>query len=290
VNQKVYDAVTAQVTDALTKGVIPWRRPWHSGHGLPVNAVSKKPYRGVNVFLLSLSDHSDNRWLTFRQARELGGNVRRGERSAPVVFWKPWSIEGTDQDSGEVIKWNIPLLRKYHVFNVCQCDGLELPPLDVENGRANERVERAEALVRAVPNPPTIREGGGSAWYRPIDDVVQVPPLEYFDTADHYYSTLFHELGHATGHKSRLDRPTVMDRIQFGSSGYGREELIAELTSAFCCASIGLDNSLVDNSASYIQSWLTVLKSDSKAVVMAASKAQRAADYLQGVSLDDQLY
>ncbi|MBS1714596.1 MAG: DUF1738 domain-containing protein [Armatimonadetes bacterium] len=288
-NDKVYEQVTAQITNALMRGVVPWRKPWAGGDSLPANAVSKKPYRGVNVFLLALSPFRDHRWLTFNQAKELGGTVRRGERSTPVVFWKPWNVEGTDQETGEVLKWRIPILKKYHVFNAEQCDGLELPSLSLTSSEhLNARIDRAEAFVKAVQDPPTIREQGASAWYRPAEDVVQIPPLSTFDSPDAYYATLLHELGHATGHEKRLNRPSVTGEVQFGSACYGREELVAELTSAFCCASIGLDNSLVENSASYIESWLTALKSDTRAVVVAASKAQKAADYLHGVSFEEE--
>ena len=286
-NEKLYEQVTAQVTNALLRGVVPWRKPWAGGDGMPTNARSKKPYRGVNVFLLALTPYADHRWVTFNQAQELGGNVRRGERSCAVVFWKPWRVEGVDQETGEVLKWNVPLLKQYHVFNVEQCDGLDVPPLTARTS-SNKRIQRAEEVVRNVPEPPRSQEEGTSAWYRPADDLVQVPPIATFETADSYYGTVFHELGHATGHEKRLNRASVTGEIQFGSACYSREELIAELCSAYCCAAIGLDNSLIDNSASYIQSWLSALCHDKRAIVFAAAKAQKAADYLLGVSFDDQ--
>lgn len=288
-NLKVYESVTAQITNALMRGVVPWRKPWHGSQAMPMNAVSKKPYRGVNVFLLSLAPYTDPRWVTFNQAKELGGNVRKGERSNSVVFWKPWKTEGVDQETGEILKWNIPILRQYHVFNVEQCESLDI--LNLNRPGANhhhERLERAESFVKAIPDPPTIREQGTSAWYRPAEDLVQVPPIDRFETPDAYYGTLLHELGHATGHEKRLNRPSVTGEIQFGSECYSREELIAELTSAFSCATIGLDNSLVENSASYVQSWLSALKADPRALVVAASKAQKAVDYLLGATCDDQ--
>lgn len=287
-NNKVYEAVTDQVTNALMRGVVPWRKPWSGGDSLPTNAWSKKPYRGVNVFLLSLSPYTDHRWVTFRQARELGGTVKRGERSSPVVFWKPWHVAGIDQETGEVLKWNVPILKQYHVFNVEQCEELDISTLTHQRDTSNSRLERAEDVLRAVPNPPRFQEQGTSAWYRPSEDLVQVPPIAAFESADLYYTTVFHEYGHATGHEKRLNRASVTGEIQFGSACYSREELIAELTAAFCCATIGLDNSLVENSASYIHSWLAALRSDKRAVAVAASKAQKAADYLFGVSFDDQ--
>ena len=287
-NNKVYEVVTAQVTNALMRGVVPWRKPWSGGNAMPTNARSRKPYRGVNVFLLSLSPYTDHRWVTFQQAKELGGTVKRGERASPVVFWKPWHVEGVDQETGEVLKWNVPVLKQYHVFNVEQCENLDISPLMRSDSKAHSRLERADEVLKAVPDPPKFQEQGSSAWYRPAEDLVQVPPIASFESADLYYTTVFHEYGHATGHEKRLNRASVTGEIQFGSACYSREELIAELTAAFCCATVGLDNSLVENSASYIQSWLSALRSDKRAVVVAASKAQKAADYLLGVSFDDQ--
>ncbi|MBS1712981.1 MAG: DUF1738 domain-containing protein [Armatimonadetes bacterium] len=286
-SERIYEAVTAHITNALMRGVVPWRKPWRGSHSMPFNAVSKKHYRGINVFLLALAHFTDPRWVTFNQARELGGTVLKGERAMPVVFWKPWSTEGIDQETGEVYVWRVPLLKRFHVFNVEQCDGLELPTLSTTAVNEHARIERAEAFLSQITDPPEVRQQGTSAWYRPAEDLVQVPPLEWFETADSFYGTLFHELGHATGHEKRLNRPSVTGEVQFGSGSYSREELIAELTSAYCCASIGLDNSLIENSASYIQSWLSALRTDKRALVVAASKAQKAADYLQGMFSSD---
>lgn len=287
-NEKIYERVTALITNALGRGVVPWRKPWVGGDVLPTNAKSGKLYRGVNVFLLALTPFADHRWLTFQQARDLGGSVRRGERSTPVVFWKPWQVEGVDQETGEVLRWNVPLLKQYHVFNVEQCDGLSLARPRAPRHTPAERLERAEALFRDLSDPPNYQEKGTSAWYRPSEDLVQVPPLESFKSAETYYACRLHEYGHATGHESRLNRPSVVGEIQFGSTCYGREELIAELCSAFVCGVIGLDNTYIENAASYIQSWLSALRSDKRAIVVAASRAQRAADYLLGVTSDDQ--
>ncbi|MBS1705493.1 MAG: DUF1738 domain-containing protein, partial [Armatimonadetes bacterium] len=235
-------------------------------------------YRGVNTFLLGMQPYTDPRWLTFKQISEKGGKVRRGERSTMVVFWKRWSPPtGEDEKARE-----IPLLRYFNVFNAEQCEGLSLPSLPAIRTSQNERNGRAEMLVRLMPAPPTIREGGSSAWYLPGSDLVQIPKIEHFSSSDLYYSTLFHELGHATGHESRLNRPGVTSHHRFGSGEYSREELVAELTAAYCGASVGLDDSLVQDSASYIDGWLTVLGDDPKAMVVAAAQAQRAADCIAG--------
>jgi antirestriction protein ArdC len=278
-----YEAVTARIVEALERGTVPWRKPWAESP-LPMNAVSNRPYRGVNVFLLGLGMFRDYRWLTFKQARQLGGHVREGERSMLAVFWKPVGLDRTDPETGEVKSDRIPLLRYYHVFNAEQCEGLRLPPLPrPDPGAAGLRIERAETLMRSMPDPPAIRENGTSAWYSPGDDLIQVPKLEAFHSTDAFYATLFHEFGHATGHERRLNRPGVSGTVRFGSETYGREELVAEMASAFLCAHAGLDNSLADDSASYIQGWLEVIRSDPKAVTAAAAQAQRAADFIRDV-------
>jgi antirestriction protein ArdC len=285
-----YEVVTNRIIDALENGVVPWRKPWQENSALPCNAVSQRPYHGVNLFLLGLSRYADHRWLTYRQAQELGGHVRPGEQSSIAVFWKQLELTGEAEDEGvEARRKQIPLLRFYHLFNVAQCEDLMLPKLEVTSKPRHERIAGAEALVQAIPNPPRLREGSKVACYCPSIDVVEIPAIDAFETPDSYYATLFHELGHATGHETRLNRPGVTNTPRFGTNDYSREELIAELTSGFCCASIGLDNSLIDNAAGYIQGWLTTLKADAKAVIAASAQAQRAADYLRGsASRDDQ--
>lgn len=279
----VYEIVTNTILTALSRGVVPWRKPWNTVSALPENAISRKTYRGVNILLLSMSPYVDHRWLTFKQVEERRGRVKPGERSTMVVFWKQW--EPPEQEESEVSKKRqVPLLRYFQVFNVEQCEGLDVSALYTGTPEhANERIERAEVLISSMPNPPQIRFGG-SAWYRPSDDLVQIPPLEAFESPDAYYSTLFHELGHSTGHAERLNRAGVAEVAQFGSGEYSKEELVAELTSAFCCATISLDNSVIEDAASYIQGWLRVLKADPKAVVIASAQAQKAADYIRGVT------
>lgn len=276
-----YDAVTERITKALGTGVVPWRKPWNAVE--PMNAVSKHAYRGINYFLLALAPYRDSRWLSFRQAKELGGHVRRGEEATLVIFWKRWEVGDETQDERQR-KRSVPLLRHYFVFNAEQCDGIRLPPLDAPVEVTNpQKIEAAERLIKAVPDLPAIRVAGDQAFYLPSQDRVQIPDQTRFRDLGSYYATLFHELGHATGHRMRLNRPGIVEGARFGSEVYSREELVAELTSAFCCAHLGLDNSLVENAASYINGWLKALKSDSKALVVAAANAQRAADYIRGI-------
>ena len=175
------------------------------------------------------------------------------------------------------------MLRYYSVFNVEQCEGLKLPALPAVVSREHERIEAAEALVQSMPNRPTITESGQAAWYMPSADRVNIPALGSFESADAYYATLLHELGHATGHESRLHRKELQGVVRFGSADYSREELVAELTSAYCCATLRLDNSLIDNSAAYLKGWLKALKDDPKMIVIASARAQKAADYIRGL-------
>lgn len=275
-----YAAVTARVLDAPSRGTAPWRRPWHVLSGTPANALTGRPYRGANVVLLGLSPYRDHRWVTFRQALELGGNVRRGERSTEIILWKPLEVPAKD---AEEEARRVPLLRTYRVFNAEQCEGLRLPPARLDReARERERIPRAETVPRFMPDPPKVREGERAAWYAPGEDLVGVPAIGAFHMPDAYYATLFHELGHATGHPRRLARPAVSEGIRLGSADYSREELVAELASAFVCAAVGLDNSLEDNAAAYVAGWLRALREDSRAVVVAAGQAQRAADWMLG--------
>lgn len=277
----VYQIVTDRIVKALECGVVPWRQPWQE-LPLPCNAVSQRQYHGINLFLLRLTHYRDHRWLTYRQAEELGGHVKIGEQSSIAVFWKRWQPKNETEIDKERSRPDIPILKFYHLFNVAQCDGLDLPEPEGNSRPLHERIEMAEELVRQIPNPPRFHESAKVACYYPLVDVVQLPPMDCFESADGYYATLFHELGHATGHTSRLNRPGVMDSHRFGSAEYSREELVAELTSAFCSAQLGLDNSLIDNSASYIQGWITALKADDRAIISASAQAKRATDYLQG--------
>ena len=275
-----YSIITDRIVKVLESGTVPWRKPWRGRNSMPCNAVSKRPYHGINLLLLSLAPFVDHRWLTLRQANQLGGHVRLGERASIAVFWKQVLIGEETEDEN---KRSVPFLRYYKVFNAEQCDDLALPILmDDWHVELNQRIKSAEQLIGAMPNPPRIVEGGSAACYFPRDDLVRVPKIQDFESPESYYATMFHELGHSTGHESRLNRAGVTGQAEFGLCDYSREELVAELTSAFLCAEIGIDNSTLDQSASYIHGWLSALAGDVKAVVVAAGQAQRAADYIQG--------
>jgi antirestriction protein ArdC len=267
----VYEAVTERVIDALEAGTAPWHKPWNSVTGRPQN-MDGRPYRGINVMLLGLTDFECPFWLTYKQARTRGGQVRKGERSEMVVFW---SMLKDKEDPDK----RIPLLRYYRVFNLDQTEGVKEPER-VKAWRERrdapfEVVTDAETIVKGYPNPPIIGYGT-EAFYVPATDRITVPAPSSFPSPGEFYATLFHEMGHSTGHTSRLNRLTA---AQFGSHEYGREELVAEMTAAFLCAEAGIDATF-NNSAAYLSSWISTIREDNRAVVTAAGAAQRAADHI----------
>jgi len=274
-NIQLYERITDRIVTLLEQGTVPWHKPWKVNTGLPRNLISKKPYRGINVFLLMAMSYESPHWLTFRQAIQLGGNVKKGEKSCPVVFWKHMEIE--DKTSGEPHK--IPLLRLYHVFNVAQCEGL------TGTGAAEETAMPATKpaeIVAHMPQPPVIKHGMAKAFYSPSEDCVGMPEPNRFNTEDSYHATLFHELVHSTGSEKRLKRASIAERNGFGSDPYCKEELVAELGSAFLCGYADIADRMIDNSAAYLTGWLKQLQNDRTLIVYAAAQAQKAADYILG--------
>lgn len=282
---KAYDVITERIIRALEAGTVPWRRPWRGGDYAARNAQSGRRYSGVNVFSLALSGYDDPRWLTFRQALAAGGAVRKGEKATPVVFWRFLEPKEAPKEGERARK--IPMLRMFSVFNVTQCDGLDpekLTPWSVEETPFTPLEEAdgvAQRFFQSAGAPRLTHDGRDRAFYVPAQDHIHTPKPERFDSPAHYYHTLFHEAAHATGHKSRLDRHGMETGIgPFGSEVYSREELAAEFGAAFVAQETGLDNSLTDNSAAYIASWLKALKSDTRFAVVAAGQGQKAADYI----------
>jgi antirestriction protein ArdC len=259
----VYEIMTDRIVAKLGAGVVPWRQPWGAiGFRAPMN-VRGNHYRGLNVFLLACQGYASRCWLTFNQAKELGGHVRAGERSTPVVFWKWIETEKQNPETGEVSKASVPLLRYYNVFNVEQVEKLpeRFYRTDADLIREFSAIESCERIVAGYPAAPKIQHGGPRAYYAPSIDTVTLPLPTAFLASEAYYSTLFHELGHSTGHPSRLARAGITDPILLGSHKYSREELVAEMTAAFLCGSAGIDSEpLIENSAAYIASWIRAMK------------------------------
>jgi antirestriction protein ArdC len=280
-NSKSYDRITERIVSLLTQGTVPWHKPWHVKTGLPRNLVSQKPYRGINVFLLLAMNYESPHWLTLRQANAMGGQIKPGEKSCPIVFWKPMKVK--DKESGEDRK--IPFLRLYHVFNVTQCAGLKNVPKADDSAFIQTMPPE---IVANMPQRPVIKHGMAMASYSPVSDVVNMPDHARFASEDHYHATLFHELVHSTGHEKRLKRASIMERNGYGSDPYGKEELIAEMGSAFLCGHAGIVDRTINSSAAYLEGWLKQLQQDRTLIVHAAAQAQKAADFILGQQPENQ--
>lgn len=278
----VYEILTGKIMDMLEQGHIPWKKPWRSNGG-PRNLVSKKSYRGINQFLLNCSDYESPYWLTYKQAADKGGQVRRGEKSTLVVFWKWLDSKDSDlpdTDTGELNPTSkIPLLRYYNVFNMDQVDGIKPPPAEKTDIPFTPN-ETAEQIIENMPNRPPIHYGGDRAYYHSRHDYLQIPHRETFHSPEGLYATMFHELIHATGHASRVGRKGVTETTHFGSHDYSQEELVAEFGASMLSGIAGIEQQVIENSAGYIQGWLKTLKNDKKILVHAAGQAQRAADFI----------
>lgn len=279
---QVYQIITDQIISKLEAGIIPWQRPWCGGQPA-TNLVSKKPYRGINVFILACSGFTSPYWLTFRQAKALGGHVRKGEKSTIITFWSlKEKVDPKDSGDAEGPPKRFAFLRYYRVFNVEQCE-LDPKKIPVVPVHEFQPIEEAERIVADMPNRPEISFRGPEACYSPARDCVNMPRSETFVSDYEYYSTLFHELTHSTGHRSRLNRKSLTKKSAFGSELYSQEELVAEMGSSYLCGACGISTQVINNQAAYIQGWLKRFNSDPKMLISAASQAQKAADYIQGL-------
>lgn len=274
----VYQMVTDRIIAELEKGRIPWIKPWTGCRSGSYNRISKKPYSLINQMLLK----HNGEYATFKQWQQLGGHVRKGEKSEIVVFWKIYEKEITNDDGEKEIQ-KIPLLRYYNVFHISQVDGIE--PLE-EPFNEIEPIESADKIiinyvVREHINFQEIKSD--KAFYSPLSDKVVVPLKEQYQNVNEYYSTTFHELTHSTGHKTRLDRLDNGAVAAFGSETYSKEELVAEIGSATILNTLNIETpQTFKNSAAYIQNWLQVLKNDNKFIVSAAGKAEKAINFILG--------
>lgn len=284
----VYTRITDQIVAALEQGVRPWMKPWDAAHAAgPVSRPLRhngKPYGGINVVMLWASameqGFSAPIWMTFRQAKELGAHVRKGEKGTLVVYAD--RITRTEEgENGEDVERQIPFMKGYTVFSVDQIEGLPAHFYAKAGAFRNpdERIAHAESFFAGTG--VQIRHGGNAAYYAPGPDFIQMPEFESFRDAVAYYGTLAHETTHATRHKSRLDRD--FGRKKWGDEAYAAEELVAELGAAFLCADLELTPQIREDHAPYIAGWVKVLKSDRRAIFTAASHAQKAADYLHGL-------
>jgi len=273
----VYEIVTAKLIESLEAGSIPWSRPW-STEGHAINYVTRKEYRGVNRMLLQGGEY-----LTFNQIKERNGTIKTGCKASIVVFFKN-GYTTKDEDTGDETFHSAPILRYYTVFSIHSVDGIDskLPPA-IE--RENNPIESAEKIFTDYIKTSGItlsEENPNRAYYSPMFDSINLPRIAQFNNSEEFYSTSFHEAAHSTGHKSRLNR---LDKVHnFGSVNYSKEELVAEIASAFLCELAGMDTTkTIPNSAAYIRSWSEALKADPKMAVSAASASEKACDYILGV-------
>lgn len=269
----VYEIVTQKILDQLAKGVIPWRKPWTGSNGAPMNWVSKKEYRGINRFLLEPGEY-----VTFKQAKATGGTVKKGEKGSAVIFWK--LIENRENDA---IK-KFPLLRYYTVFEIAQCDGIERRRAVNKPGPEFNPIESGESILHGFKDKPRIIHSGSSAYYTPNMDEIHIPEQNQFENPSAYYSTLFHECIHSTGHKSRLQREDILEKNGFGTDEYAFEELVAEFGSAMLCSVAEIDQDIIPNAAAYIAAWSKKIKQEKRWLIQAASQAQKAADWVLGLN------
>lgn len=288
--QDIYSRITDKIVAALEQGVRPWHQPWNAEHAAgkitrPLRH-SGLPYSGINVIMLwseaVTAGYSAPIWMTFRQAKELGGTVRKGEHGTTVVYASTFHKTEQDTETGEEVERDIPFMKGYTVFNVEQIEGLPAhyyamaAPAVLEPA---QRIERADSFLGRIG--ADVRHGGNRAYYAPGPDHIQMPHFEFFETPESYYETRLHETVHWTRHSSRLDRD--FGRKRWGDEGYAMEELVAELGSAFLSADLDLTPEIREDHAAYIQSWLKVLRQDRRAIFTAAAHAQRAADFLHGL-------
>lgn len=276
-----YEIMTEKIVKMVEEsGMLPWQRPWNVTDRVPANLERPdKPYRGINFWVLLMHGYTSPFWATYNQVKRLGGHVKKGEKGTMVVFWKIKTKE--DRDTGDIKK--TPILRYYYVFNLEQTTGIpeEKIPAVTETPKLDfEPIEACEKILKDMPIPMKIvNHGFDRATYSPYLDKITMPNKEDFKSVEEYYSTLFHELSHATGHETRCNRKDAFGSY-FGKEKYSKEELVAEMSSCFLCNTAGIENKVIDNSAAYIKGWLSKLKNDPRMLIFAASAAEKAADYI----------
>lgn len=275
----VYDMVTSRIIEELEKGIIPWEKPWHGVQSGAYNRISKKPYSLLNQMLL----HKHGEYASFKQWKDPGGHVRKGEKGEIIVFWKILPVEETDKEGNKIIK-HIPFLKYITVFHISQVDGVE--PLKQEALQDIEPIEEAEHILHDYINREGIhleQKASNEAYYSPAADLIHLPLLEQFDKPEEFYSTAFHEATHSTMKESRCNRQEERKGklVAFGSEEYSKEELVAEIGAASILNSLGIETThSFRNSAAYIQNWLQVLRNDNRFIVSASSKAEKAINYI----------
>jgi antirestriction protein ArdC len=289
--------VRAEIADrviaALEAGAAPWHKSWSAiGGGLPRSMSTGKAYRGINVFLLALSEYSSPWWGTYKAITEKGGQVRKGEKSTSIILWKRFPKNVVNEETGRTETKSFMVLRTYNVFNAEQADGLadKYFPAPLEGAENVEEHPEASIVAKEYfgrEGAPTLSYGGDRAYYNGGSDHIQLPDAADFEGDNEFQATRFHEMAHSTGHKSRCAREGVMTFEHFGSERYGKEELVAEMTAAMLMATCGIESTF-DNSTAYLASWIKTIRGDNSLVVQAGAQAQRAMDNILGVTFEDE--
>jgi len=274
----VYELVTNQVIELLEQGTVPWQKPWTEA-GFPRNLVTKRPYRGMNILLLQSLGYSQNLFLTWEQLKAIGGSVRKGQRSHLVIFWKPLARQGRATEF---------ILRYYKVFNVAQCRDIPKSLFEPSLHVAYEPVIECEYIIEHMPQCPEIVHKQQRAFYDLESDKINMPLKETFTTIESYYSALFHELVHSTGHKKRLNRETMNGNAADEDDLYSVEELIAEFGATYLCSHGKILTAEISNSAAYISGWLDRLRNDKQFIVTATTHAQKAVEYILNIKRDSE--
>lgn len=275
--KNVYDQITANILAQLNKGIVPWHCPWKCTLGARSYSTGK-PYSLLNQWLLGMKQ---GEYLTFAQIQKAGGRIKAGEKPQFVVFWKMVEKVSTDADGNEKIDV-FPVLKSYYVWHTDQLTGIEPKQKDIDTTAHVEPIEAAENIVNEYFNRESVKlfvEAIDQAFYRPSMDEIHVPTKPQFGNVGEFYSTLFHEMTHSTGHETRLNRASLTQNVAFSSDTYSKEELVAEIGAAYLCNEAGIENTF-DNSVAYIQSWAKRLKEDNRLIVSAAGKAEAAVKYI----------
>lgn len=291
-NKEIYDMIANNIMSMLDNGVVPWNKPWDAESEMPRNAISKRPYHGVNVWMLAFSGFQSPYWATYNQIKSKGGHVKAGMKGTQIYFYKMFSKLVVDDkgkpildDKGNKQFQKFPMLKVSYVFNLDQCEGFTLPKREKKFKSVKEKLEICENIWNGYANRPSLVHGGSRAFYRSSEDKIGMPEMQDFKNSESYYATFFHEMGHSTGHSTRLNRELGN---KFGSDKYGREELVAEFSSSYLCAIAGIEKEIIENSASYIQNWKDAIKADPAMVMVGASKAQKAADFILGTKEEEE--
>lgn len=289
--KNIYQQVTDAIVKQLESGIIPWQKPWQNELGMGcISHANGKPYSMINQMLLG---GRCGEWLTYAQVQAEGGRIKRGETASMVVFWQRKNIvkttpvyneEGEQIGEADEIVGTMPILKEYHVFHIDQCEGIKAKYEQGKIEREHETIESADEVAMNYAKREELTlliKQSSKAYYSPSADMVVVPEQKQYKCIEEYYSTLYHELVHSTGHANRLNRDGIVDMHFFGDETYSREELVAEMGAAFMLNILGIETEkAMKNSAAYIQSWLRALKNDNKMIIAAASKAEKAVKYI----------